>query len=141
MLAKNRDRLPCNLSTSTLADAATFPQFTEFMEGQAIACWRAVFEFVPVGAAPGWGRSRTRARGAARERGYRSLDTTDLRVEPRDLAERGFRRQGAGLLLNRTGTLSDIHPQDFAGLLGRHNVELIAAKIETPPWSIFSTTT
>ena len=73
---------------------------------------------------------------ALAQRGYRfSLDNvTDLRLEPRDLAERGFRyvKVPSSLLLNRTGiTLSDIHPQDFAGLLARHGIELIADKIET----------
>jgi cyclic-di-GMP phosphodiesterase TipF (flagellum assembly factor) len=73
---------------------------------------------------------------ALAQRGYRfSLDNiTDLRIEPRDLAERGFRfvKVAAPLLLNRSGiTLSDIHPQDFAGLLSRHGVELVAVKIET----------
>jgi cyclic-di-GMP phosphodiesterase, flagellum assembly factor TipF len=38
----------------------------------------------------------------------------------------------SGLLLNRSGVaLSDIHPQDFSGLLSRHGIELIAAKIES----------
>ena len=38
----------------------------------------------------------------------------------------------APLLLNRSGiAISDIHPQDFAGLLSRHGIELVAAKIES----------
>ena len=36
------------------------------------------------------------------------------------------------MLLNRTGaTMTDIHPQDVAGLLSRFGIDLIAAKIES----------
>jgi cyclic-di-GMP phosphodiesterase TipF (flagellum assembly factor) len=136
LLAKNREiGLFCNLSTSTLADAATFPQFSEFMEANKAIAPALVFEFTQ-SALRQMGPIENESLAALRQRGYRfSLDNlTDLRVEPRDLAERGFRfvKAQASLLLNRTGaTLSDIHPQDFAGLLSRHNIELIAAKIET----------
>jgi len=136
LLAKNRDiGLFCNLSASTLADAATFPQFVEFMEANKAIAPALVFEFTQ-SALRQMGPIENESLAALRERGYRfSLDNlTDLRIEPRDLAERGFRfvKVQASVLLNRTGaTLSDIHPQDFAGLLSRHNIELIAAKIET----------
>ncbi|HEY1541390.1 MAG TPA: EAL domain-containing protein [Xanthobacteraceae bacterium] len=136
LLAKNRDiGLFCNLSTSTLADAQTFPQFTEFMEANKAIAPALVFEFTQ-SALRQMGPIENESLAALRQRGYRfSVDNlSDLRVEPRDLAERGFRfvKAQASLLLNRGGaTLSDIHPQDFAGLLSRHNIELIAARIET----------
>jgi len=136
LLAKNRDiGLFCNLSTSTLVDAETFPQFTEFMEANKAIAPALVFE-ITQSALRAMGPMENESLAALAERGYRfSLDNvTDLRIEPRDLAERGFRfvKVAASLLLNRTGiTLSDIHPQDFAGLLSRHGVELVAAKIET----------
>jgi cyclic-di-GMP phosphodiesterase TipF (flagellum assembly factor) len=136
LLAKNRDiGLFCNLSTSTLVDGQTFPQFIEFMEANKAIAPALVFEFTQ-SALRQMGPIENESLAALRQRGYRfSLDNlSDLRVEPRDLAERGFRfvKAQASLLLNRGGaTLSDIHPQDFAGLLSRHNVELIAAKIET----------
>ncbi len=68
--------------------------------------------------------------------GFRfSMDhVTDLRVEPRDLAARGFRfvKAPAALLLNRPGaTTADIHPADFSDLLGRFGIDLIAEKIES----------
>ena len=51
---------------------------------------------------------------ALAERGFRfSIDNvTDLRIEPRELANRGFRfiKVPANLLLNRTGAATDIHP-------------------------------
>ena len=136
LLAKNRDiGLFCNLSALTLVDSETFPQFTEFMEANKAIAPALVFE-VTQAALRGMGPMENESLAALAERGYRfSLDNvTDLRIEPRDLAERGFRfvKVAAPLLLNRTGiTLSDIHPQDFAGLLSRHGIELIAAKIES----------
>jgi cyclic-di-GMP phosphodiesterase TipF (flagellum assembly factor) len=58
---------------------------------------------------------------------------SDLRIEPKELAERGFRfvKTPAALLLNRTAAPnSDIHPADFSDLLGRYGIDLIAEKIE-----------
>jgi cyclic-di-GMP phosphodiesterase, flagellum assembly factor TipF len=136
LLAKNREiGLFCNLSSSTLVDAETFPQFSEFMEANKAIAPALVFEFTQ-GALRAMGPIENESLAALRERGYRfSLDNvTDLRIEPRDIAERGFRfvKVQSGLLLNRSGvTLSDIHPQDFSGLLSRHGIELIAAKIES----------
>jgi cyclic-di-GMP phosphodiesterase TipF (flagellum assembly factor) len=136
LLAKNREiGLFCNLSSSTLVDAETFPQFSEFMEANKAIAPALVFEFTQ-SALRAMGPIENESLAALRERGYRfSLDNvTDLRIEPRDLAERGFRfvKVQSGLLLNRSGVaLSDIHPQDFSGLLSRHGIELIAAKIES----------
>jgi cyclic-di-GMP phosphodiesterase TipF (flagellum assembly factor) len=136
LLAKNREiGLFCNLSASTLVDAETFPQFSEFMEANKAIAPALVFEFTQ-SALRQMGPIENESLAALRERGYRfSLDNvTDLRIEPRDLAERGFRfvKVQSGLLLNRSGVaMSDIHPQDFSGLLSRHGIELIAAKIES----------
>jgi cyclic-di-GMP phosphodiesterase TipF (flagellum assembly factor) len=136
LLAKNREiGLFCNLSSSTLVDAETFPQFSEFMEANKAIAPALVFEFTQ-SALRAMGPIENESLAALRERGYRfSLDNvTDLRIEPRDLAERGFRfvKVQSGLLLNRSGVaISDIHPQDFSGLLSRHGIELIAAKIES----------
>jgi cyclic-di-GMP phosphodiesterase TipF (flagellum assembly factor) len=59
---------------------------------------------------------------------------TDLRVDARELNERGFRfvKAPATLLFNRVSAASaDIHPADFSDLLGRFGVDLIAERIET----------
>ena len=84
---------------------------------------------------------------ALAERGFRfSMDNlTDLRVEPRELNERGFRfiKASAALLLNRVGGASaNIHPADFSDLLGRFGIDLIAERIESRRrrWSICSIT-
>jgi cyclic-di-GMP phosphodiesterase TipF (flagellum assembly factor) len=69
------------------------------------------------------------------QRGYRfSIDhVTDLRIEPRELADRGVRyiKVPAALLLDpRQTSASDIHPSDLSDLLGRFGIDLIAERIE-----------
>ena len=73
---------------------------------------------------------------ALADRGFRfSLDNLqDLRIEPRDLATRGFRyvKVPGSLLLNPQATAAaDIHPADLSDLLGRFGIDLIAEKIES----------
>jgi cyclic-di-GMP phosphodiesterase, flagellum assembly factor TipF len=69
------------------------------------------------------------------QRGFRfSVDhVTDLRIEPRELADRGVRfiKVPAALLLDQSQTsASDIHPSDLSDLLGRFGIDLIAERIE-----------
>ena len=56
-----------------------------------------------------------------------------MRIEPRELADRGVRfvKVPASLLLdqNRIST-SDIHPADLSDLLGRFGIDLVAERIE-----------
>src|SRR6185295_1750309 len=57
----------------------------------------------------------------------------DLRIEPRELADRGVRfiKVPAALLLDpRQASTSDIHPSDLSDLLGRFGIDLIAERIE-----------
>jgi cyclic-di-GMP phosphodiesterase TipF (flagellum assembly factor) len=72
---------------------------------------------------------------ALAERGFRfSLDNLqDLRIEPRELASRGFRfvKVPALLLLNRNDAAADIHPADLSDLMGRFGIDLIAERIES----------
>ena len=72
---------------------------------------------------------------ALAQRGFRfSIDhVTDLRIEPRELADRGVRyiKMPAALLLDQRRTsASDIHPSDLSDLLGRFGIDLIAERIE-----------
>ena len=72
---------------------------------------------------------------ALAQRGYRfSIDhVTDLRIEPRELADRGVRfiKVPAALLLDpKSSSTSDIHPSDLSDLLGRFGIDLIAERIE-----------
>ena len=94
-----------------------------------------VFEF-PQSAVRAMGPLENESLAALAELGFRfSMDNvTDLRMDPRDLGERGFRfiKVSAMLLLNRVWRRStDIHPADFSDLLGRFGIDLIAERIES----------
>jgi cyclic-di-GMP phosphodiesterase TipF (flagellum assembly factor) len=134
LLLKNRDiGLFCNLSTATLTDSG-FPQLLEFIEANRAIASALVFEFAQ-SAVRAMGPIEHEALAAIAERGFRfSMDNlSDLRVEPRELTQRGFRfiKAPASLLLNRVGAAStDIHPADMSDLLGRFGIDLIAEKIE-----------
>jgi cyclic-di-GMP phosphodiesterase TipF (flagellum assembly factor) len=134
LLLKNRDiGLFCNLSSATLTDSG-FPRFLEFVEANRAIAPALVFEFTQ-GAVRAMGPIEHESLAALAERGFRfSMDNlTDLRVEPRELNERGFRfiKAPAALLLNRVGAAStDIHPADLSDLVGRFGIDLIAERIE-----------
>jgi len=136
LLLKNRDiGLFCNLSAATLTDSTFFPQFLEFMEANRAIAPSLVLEFTQ-SAVRAMGPIEHESLAALAERGFRfSLDNVaDLRIEPRDLADRGFRfiKVQAGLLLNRGGAAAtDIHPADLSDLVGRFGIDLIAEKIES----------
>jgi len=135
LLLKNRDiGLFCNLSSATLTDAE-FPHLLEFADANRAIAPSLVFEFTQ-SAVRAMGPLEHESLAALAERGFRfSMDNlADLRVEPRELTERGFRfiKAPAMLLLNRVGAASsDIHPADFSDLLGRFGIDLIAERIES----------
>jgi cyclic-di-GMP phosphodiesterase TipF (flagellum assembly factor) len=135
LLLKNRDiGLFCNLSGATLTDPL-FAQFLEFLEANRAIAPSLVLE-LPQSAVRAMGPLEHEALAALAERGFRfSMDNVaDLRIEPRELANRGFRfiKIQAGLLLNRAGTAaSDIHPADLSDLVGRFGIDLIAERIES----------
>ncbi len=134
LLLKNRDiGLFCNLSGATLTDSG-FPKFLEFMDANRAIAPHLVFEFTQ-SAVRAMGPIEHESLAALAERGFRfSIDNlTDLRVEARELNQRGFRfvKAPAALLFNRVGVAStDIHPADFSDLLGRFGIDLIAERIE-----------
>ncbi len=135
LLLKNRDiGLFCNVSGATLTDAG-FPKFLEFMEANRAIAPSLVFEFTQ-SAVRAMGPIEHESLAALAERGFRfSVDSlTDLRVDARELNERGFRfvKAPATLLFNRVSVVStDIHPADFSDLLGRFGIDLIAERIES----------
>jgi cyclic-di-GMP phosphodiesterase TipF (flagellum assembly factor) len=134
LLLKNRDvGLFCNLAAATLTDAG-FPQLLEFIEANRAIAPSLVFEFTQ-NAVRSMGPIEHESLAALAERGFRfAMDNlTDLRVEPRELTERGFRfiKAPATLLLNRVGATANIHPADFSDLLGRFGIDLIAERIES----------
>jgi len=134
LLLKNREiGLFCNVSGATLTDAG-FPKFLEFMEANRAIAPSLVLEFTQ-SAVRALGPIEHEALAALAERGFRfSIDNlTDLRVDARELNERGFRfvKAPAALLFNRISVVStDIHPADFSDLLGRFGIDLIAEHIE-----------
>ena len=135
LLLKNRDiGLFCNLAGATLTDSG-FPKFLEFMEANRAIAPALVFEFTQ-SAVRAMGPIEHESMAVLAERGFRfSMDNlTDLRVDARELNERGFRfvKAPAPLLFNRVGIAStDIHPADFSDLLGRFGIDLIAERIES----------
>jgi cyclic-di-GMP phosphodiesterase TipF (flagellum assembly factor) len=134
LLLKNGDiGLFCNVSGATLTDFG-FPKFLEFMDANRAIAPHLVFEFTQ-SAVRAMGPIENESLAALAERGFRfSMDNlTDLRVDARELNERGFRfvKAPATLLFNRVGAAStDIHPADFSDLLGRFGIDLIAERIE-----------
>ncbi len=134
LLLKNREvGLFCNLAGATLTDAG-FPQLLEFVEANRAIAPSLVFEFAQ-SAVRAMGPIEHESLAALAERGFRfSMDNlTDLRVEPRELTERGFRfiKAPAAVLLNRVSASANIHPADFSNLLGRFGIDLIAERIES----------
>jgi cyclic-di-GMP phosphodiesterase TipF (flagellum assembly factor) len=135
LLLKNRDiGLFCNLSESTLTDGMVFQQLLEFLDANRAIAPSVVLEFTQ-NALRSAGPIENESLSALADRGFRfSLDNLqDLRIEPRDLAARGFRyvKIPGNLLLNPKEAASDIHPADLSDLLGRFGIDLIAEKIES----------
>jgi cyclic-di-GMP phosphodiesterase TipF (flagellum assembly factor) len=133
---KSRDvGLFCNISATTLTDATAFKQFLDFMDANRALSSALVFEFTQ-SAYRSFGPIEQEGLSALAELGYRfSMDhVTDLRMEPKDLADRAFRYlkvPGKLLLAKNTGAQSDIHPEDLADLLARFGIDLIAERIES----------
>jgi cyclic-di-GMP phosphodiesterase, flagellum assembly factor TipF len=135
LTARNREiGLFCNVSAPTLLDPEFFPQLTDFMQANRALAPSLVLEFTQK-TLRAMGPLEHESLGAFTDLGFRfSLDhLTDLRLEPRELAERGFRfvKVPGSLLLNRVGPATDIHPADFSDLLGRFGIDLIAENIDS----------
>ena len=131
---KNREvGLFCNMSAGTLASATVFKAITDFLEANRVLAPYLVFEFAQ-SAVREMGPIEEACIASLADLGFRfSMDhVADLRMEPRDLAERGFRfiKVPAALLLN-LAPQGDIHPADFSDLLGRFGIDLIAERIES----------
>src|SRR5450830_1711601 len=132
---KSRDvGLFCNVSASTLSDPVYFRQFLDFMDANRALSNALMFEFTQ-SASRAFGPLEHESLAALSELGFRfSMDhVTDLRMEPKELADRSFRflKVPAKLLLNpAVASQSDIHPGDLADLLARSGIDLIAERIE-----------
>jgi cyclic-di-GMP phosphodiesterase TipF (flagellum assembly factor) len=124
----------CNVAAATLANSATFSQCLDFLEANRALAPSFVLEFKQA-TFRNLGATESEHLAALAQRGYRfSIDhVTDLRIDPRELADRGVRfiKVPAALLLDPKQTsASDIHPSDLSDLLGRFGIDLIAERIE-----------
>ena len=133
---KSRDvGLFCNVSASTLSDSVHFRQLLDFMDANRVLSTALIFEFTQR-AYRSFGPIEHEGLAALAERGFRfSLDhVTDLRLEPKELADRSFRflKVPVTLLLGHgSASQSDIHPGDLADLLARSGIDLVAERIES----------
>jgi cyclic-di-GMP phosphodiesterase TipF (flagellum assembly factor) len=132
---KNRDiGLFCNVALTTLSDGTLFPQLLQFMEANRALAPSLVLEFKQT-ALHALGPLEVEALAALRDLGFRFCidQVTDLRIDPRDLGERGIRyvKVPAPFLLGQAHSSStDIHAADLSDLLGRYGISLIAEQIE-----------
>ena len=123
----------CNVAASTLSNTAMFSQCLDFLDANRALAPSFVLEFKQA-TFRNLGPTETEHLASLAQRGYRfSIDhVSDLRFEPRELADRGVRfiKVPASLLLDPKQAASDIHPSDLSDLLGRFGIDLIAEKIE-----------
>jgi cyclic-di-GMP phosphodiesterase TipF (flagellum assembly factor) len=135
LMVRNKDvGVFCNVAASTLGNSTTFAQCLDFLEANRALAPSLVLEFKQA-TFRGLGPAETENLAALAQRGFRfSIDhVTDLRIEPRELADRGVRfiKVPASLLLDpKQASTSDIHPSDLSDLLGRFGIDLIAERIE-----------
>ncbi|MBR0684632.1 EAL domain-containing protein [Bradyrhizobium manausense] len=135
LMVRNKDvGVFCNIAASTLGNSTTFAQCLDFLEANRALAPSLVLEFKQ-STFRALGLAETENLAALAQRGFRfSIDhVTDLRIEPRELADRGVRfiKVPASLLLDpKQASTSDIHPSDLSDLLGRFGIDLIAERIE-----------
>lgn len=135
LMVRNKDvGVFCNVAASTLGNSTSFAQCLDFLEANRALAPSLVLEFKQ-STFRNLRPAETENLAALAQRGFRfSIDhVTDLRIEPRELADRGVRfiKVPASLLLDpRQASTSDIHPSDLSDLLGRFGIDLIAERIE-----------
>jgi cyclic-di-GMP phosphodiesterase TipF (flagellum assembly factor) len=135
LMVRNKDvGVFCNVAAATLGNAETFAQCLDFLEANRALASSFVLEFKQ-STFRGLGPVESEHLAALSSRGYRfSIDhVADLRIEPRELADRGVRfiKVPSALLLDqKQASASDIHASDLSDLLGRFGIDLIAERIE-----------
>jgi cyclic-di-GMP phosphodiesterase TipF (flagellum assembly factor) len=135
LMVRNKDvGVFCNVAASTLGNSTTFAQCLDFLEANRALAPSLVLEFKQ-STFRNLGPAEAENLAALAQRGFRfSIDhVTDLRIEPRELADRGVRfiKVPAALLLDpKQASASDIHPSDLSDLLGRFGIDLVAERIE-----------
>ena len=144
-LAKQDRRIGifCNISLTSLRDETFFPQFLEFLNENRDLSGSLIFELGQDAFAT---RASVEARNMAKlaDLGFRfSIDkVTSIDFDLQDLHRSDVRyvKVGANLLLEQLldvagkpalKFLKDIHAGDYAGLLARYGIEVIAEKVES----------
>lgn len=133
LLVRNKDvGLFCNLSGVTLRDGDVFARCLDFLDANRALAPSFVLE-IKQSTLRSLGPTESESLAALAQRGFRfSIDNvTDLRFEPRELADRNVRfiKVPAALLLD-PALASDIHPSDLSDMLGRFGIDLVAERIE-----------
>ncbi len=124
----------CNVSAVTLGNPAIFSQCLEFLEANRVLAPSLVLEFKqntfrhlgPV-------ESEHLATLARLGYGFSIDNVTDLRIDARELADRGvkFIKVPASMLLDQKQlSSSDIHAADLSDMLARFGIDLVAERIE-----------
>ena len=119
-----------NISSISLHDSEFFTQFIDFLQMHRGLSERLVFELAQDDIESLEPDVERNLSSLGRQGFTFSMDqVSNLGFDPAELARRHFKyiKIDADLLLNGDG---DLHPQDFKELLGRQDIELIAAKIE-----------
>jgi cyclic-di-GMP phosphodiesterase TipF (flagellum assembly factor) len=136
LAGKNRDvTVLCEINGTTLANAAAFAQAHDFLSANRPLAPSLVLTLAQAGLHR-LGPIEQESLAQIASLGFRFAlgETTDLRLDGRQLAAQGFRfiKVPAPTLLDRnTAAGADIHPTDLASLLGRYAIELIADAVDT----------
>lgn len=135
LMVRNKDvGVFCNIAAATLGNEAAFTSCLDFLDANRALASSFVLEFKQ-STFRNLGPSESEHLAALAQRGYRfSIDNvSDLRIDPRELADLGVRyiKVSAALLLDqRQAAASDIAAADLSDLLGRFGIDLIAERIE-----------
>ena len=124
----------CNVSASTLANPTVFSQCLDFLEANRALAPSLVLEFKQ-STFRHLGPLESEHLASLAQLGYGfSIDNvTDLRIDARELADRGvkFIKVPAAMLLDQKQLSSaDIHAADLSDLLARFGIDLVAERIE-----------
>jgi len=136
LTARNRDvSLVCDVSGSALADVAFAAELVASLEAS-----RAVAGSLVLGFSQAAVRDMTaldiETLRMLSDKGFRfAMDgVRDLRIEPRDLADKGIRliKVPASIMIARAAdTGASIHVADLAGLFARYGIDLVVEGVET----------
>lgn len=135
LMVRNKDvGVFCNIAAATLNSESAFAQVLDFLDANRALASSFVLEFKQA-TFRNLSPIESENLAALAQRGFRfSIDNVkDLRLEPRELADRGVRyiKVPAALLLdNRQTAASDVYASDLSDLLGRFGIDLIAERIE-----------